>query len=125
MPYDTAASDALLRAMTAAGHHDTPGAHQALVEARTIIGQHPHKTHTDLDAAEVALAIHDWCALWHHAYQGIVNLTWAFAPEPSVCPPYPHPTTPFAPIPAPCPQCGAEGVTGARFCAGCGTRLRD
>lgn len=116
---DAAALPLLVAVMGAAGRHDTPTCQRLLDEAEATLGAGRHKSRPDIAAARNASAGGDWPAVWRHAWAATTGLTWAFAPDPSTCPPCPGPE----PYTEGAVCCGTDLPAASRFCPLCGAAV--
>lgn len=119
---DALALDPLLEVMAAAGRHDADACLRHLAEAESHLGPRAHTSRPDIALARDAVADGDWRRVWSSAWAATCGLTWAFPPDPEVCPPAPTdvPITTES-SPSSCGVCGHSLDATMRFCPSCGT----
>ena len=126
---DAEALPLLIEAMQAAADQDAPAALEALADAdAALTPRRPgaqHKSRADIaaatQAATDATSVEDWQVVWRHAWAATTGLTWAFPPDPAICPPMPRDADDTATA-ATC-ACGQPLPAIARFCPMCGVAV--
>lgn len=113
---DAPAQPLLVEVMAAAGRHDGDECLRLLAEAESHLLAGKHKARPDIEAARAAVAERDWRQVHGFAWAATAGLTWAWAPDPAVCPLAPG-DTPHATTCA----CGTDFAPQAKFCSTCGT----
>ena len=115
---DADALPLLIDVMAAAGRHDGPECLHLLDEAESHLGPGFHQARDAIDAARRAAHDSQWVAVWRGVLSATRALTWAFPPDPSLCPPMPG-DEPY--LDEAC-VCGVAWDPTAAFCSTCGAR---